>query len=385
MIRSAWNLLALAGTQLFRHRMRTLLTLSGVVTGMFLFATVETLQTSLSRATKVEAGDTTLVVYRENRFCPATSRLPEHYVDEIKQVEGVAEVIPIQIVVNNCGASLDVVAFRGVPPETLKRFAPSIELLSGSIDEWKQRSDAALLGKNLAKRRGLQVGDKFDAAGVTVHVAGIIQSDGPQDENVAYVHLPFLQQASRVGLGVVTQFNVKVASAEELDSVAEAIDTRFATDSHPTDTRPEKAFFAQTATELVELIGFTRWLGLAAVIAVMGLVANTILLTVRARVSDHAVMMTLGYPDSAIGWLVLAEGLLLGLAGGALGVGVAVGFLQWQSITVGNEGLTLAFLPDAQVLWRGMGVALILGLAAGLYPAWVASRKSIVKSLRDNG
>ncbi len=385
MIRSAWNLLALAGTQLVRHRMRTLLTLSGVVTGMFLFATVETLQTSLSRATKVEAGDTTLVVYRENRFCPATSRLPEHYVDEIKQVEGVAEVIPIQIVVNNCGASLDVVAFRGVPPETLKRFAPSIELLSGSIDEWKQRSDAALLGKNLAKRRGLQVGDKFDAAGVTVHVAGIIQSDGPQDENVAYVHLPFLQQASRVGLGVVTQFNVKVASAEELDSVAEAIDTRFATDSHPTDTRPEKAFFAQTATELVELIGFTRWLGLAAVIAVMGLVANTILLTVRARVSDHAVMMTLGYPDSAIGWLVLAEGLLLGLAGGALGVGVAVGFLQWQSITVGNEGLTLAFLPDAQVLWRGMGVALILGLAAGLYPAWVASRQSIVKSLRDNG
>ena len=377
------NLLVLAGKQLVRHRMRTLLTLAGVAIGMFLFATVETLQSSLRQSTQATADDTTLVVYRENRFCPATSRLPEHYLNEIRRLDGVAEVIPIQIVVNNCGASLDVVAFRGVPPGDLLQFAPEIEVLEGSIDGWKGRSDAALLGRHLARRRGLSVGDRFDAAGVTVYVAGVIGSGGLQDENVAYVHLPFLQQASRVGLGVVTQFNVKVQSATQLDSVAEAIDGQFAADSHPTDTRPEKAFFAQTANELVELIGFTRWLGLAAVVAVMGLVANTILLTVRSRVSDHAVMMTLGYPDSAIGWLVLSEGLLLGLLGGLLGIGVAAGFLHWQSITVGNEGLTMAFVPDVQVLCRGLLVALIMGLVAGLYPAWIATRQTIVRSLRE--
>ncbi len=379
----ALNLLGLAGKQLTRHRTRSLLTLAGVAIGMFLFATVETLQSSLRRATQATADDTTLVVYRENRFCPATSRLPEHYLSEISRIEGVAEVIPIQIVVNNCGASLDIVAFRGVPPENLLRFAPEMELLAGSTDKWMERMDAALIGRNLARRRGLSVGDRFDAAGVTVYVAGIISSDGPQDDNVAYVHLPFLQQASRIGLGVVTQFNVKVRSADLLDSVAKAIDGQFASDSHPTDTRPEKSFFAQTAKELVELIGFTRWLGLAAVVAVMGLVANTILLTVRSRVSDHAVMMTLGYPDLAIGWLVLAEGLLLGLAGGSAGVGAAMGFLNWQSITVGNEGLTMAFVPDLQVVWRGMLVALVMGFAAGLYPAWIATRQSIVRSLRD--
>lgn len=381
--RGLFNLLVLAGKQLLRHRMRTLLTLAGVAIGMFLFATVETLQSSLRNATQATADDTTLVVYRENRFCPATSRLPEHYLSEIRRLDGVAEVIPIQIVVNNCGASLDVVAFRGVPPGDLLQFAPEIEVLEGSLDKWKSRTDAALLGRHLARRRGLSVGDRFDAAGVTVYVAGVIGSGGLQDENVAYVHLPFLQQASRVGLGVVTQFNVKVKSAAQLDLVARAIDGQFAAASHPTDTRPEKAFFAQTANELVELIGFTRWLGLAAVVAVMGLVANTILLTVRSRVSDHAVMMTLGYPDSAIGWLVLSEGLLLGLLGGLLGIGVAAGFLHWQSITVGNEGLTMAFVPDALVLCRGLLVALVMGLAAGLYPAWIATRQTIVRSLRE--
>jgi putative ABC transport system permease protein len=382
-LRAPLNLLMLAGKQLTRHRARSLLTMAGVVTGMFLFATVETLQTSLKEATEVTAADTTLVVYRENRFCPATSRLPEHYQDQIRELDGVEEVIPIQIVVNNCGASLDIIAFRGVPVDNLMRFAPGIEVIEGSVDKWRERDDAALLGRHLARRRGLQVGDKFDAAGITVSVAGIIRSDGAQDENVAYVHLPFLQQASRVGLGVVTQFNVKVSNSSQLESAATAIDKLFAADSHPTDTRPEKAFFATTAKELVELIGFTRWLGLAAVVAVMGLVANTILLTVRSRVADHAVMMTLGYPDTAIGWLVMSESLLLGLIGGAVGVGAAFWFLQWQSITVGNEGLTLAFVPDLQVLLRGMAVALALGLGAGLYPAWIATRQSIVRSLRD--
>lgn len=381
--RKAFNLLGLAAKQLARHRARTLLTLAGVATGMFLFATVETLQSSLRRATESGANDTTLVVYRENRFCPATSRLPEHYVETIRRIDGVAEVIPLQIVVNNCGASLDIVAFRGVPRDDLMRFAPEIEMVDGSFEKWRERSDAALIGRHLARRRGLGVGDRFDAAGVTVHVAGIIGSGGPQDENVAYVHLPFLQQASRIGLGVVTQFNVKVRSADQLGRVASEIDRGFASDSHPTDTRPEKAFFAETASELVELIGFTRWLGLAAVVAVMGLVANTILLTVRARVSEQAVMMTLGYPDAAIAWLIVSEGLLIGLLGGALGVGSAVGFLQWQSITVGNEGLTMAFVPDAQVMGRGLLVALALGLVSGLYPAWIATRQSIVKSLRD--
>lgn len=383
MIRYALNLLGLAGKQLVRHPTRTLLTLSGVVTGMFLFTTVETLQSSLKNATQATAADTTLVVYRENRFCPATSRLPEYYLESIRKIDGVAEVMPLQIVVNNCGASLDIIAFRGVPKDELLKFEPDIEVAAGSVDAWKQRSDAALIGKNLARRRQLNVGDSFDAAGITVHVAGIIHSGGQQDENVAYVHLPFLQQSSRIGLGVVTQFNVKVDSADKLEAVAEAIDLRFAADSHPTDTRPEKAFFAQTASDLVELIGFTRWLGLAAVLAVIGLVANTILLTVRARVSDQAVMMTLGFPDMAIGWLVLAEGLLLGLAGGAAGVGLAVGFLHWKSITVGSEGLTMAFVPDTHVLMNGILVALVLGLVSGLYPAWMATRQSIVTSLRN--
>ena len=375
------KLTILALKNLTRNRLRSLLTVLGVAAGMFLYASVQTMQHSLSVATESSAADTTLVVYRENRFCPSTSRLPEHYLPTIERMEGVREVIPIQIAVNNCGASLDVITFRGVPPETLKEYNPNITVIDGSYDDFLNRTDGALVGQHLAERRGLSPGDKFEAVGVNVTVAGIISSDSPQDESVAYVHLPFLQQASRVGLGVVTQFNVKVESADLLQSVSDKIDETFKSDQQPTNTRPEKAFFAETAKQMIELIGFTRWLGLGAVIAVLGLVANAVLLIVRGRVKETAIFQTLGYSRLSIGIMVVIEGILLGLIGGLIGVIGAMAFFHFKSFTLGNEGLTLALSPSTSVTLSGLVVAVALGLLASLYPAWKATSRPLVQSL----
>ncbi len=377
------HLAVLAFKQVTRHRLRTILTLAGVATGMFLFTAVETMQSSLRVATEASAGDTTLVVYRENRFCPLTSRLPEHYLGEIRRIEGVREVLPIQIVVNNCGASLDVIAFRGVPPKDLRRYNPDLELLAGSLEEWTRRGDAALVGEHFAARRGLNPGDQFEAVGVRVSVAGIVRSPHPQDGNVAYVHLPFLQQASNIGLGTVTQFNVKVDSSELLDPVANRIDEIFASDAEPTNTRPEKAFFAQTAQDLIDIIRFTRWLGIGAVLAVLGLVANSLLLVARGRVKENAILQTLGFPRLSVGTLMVWEGILLGFLGGVVGSGLAALFFHWKRFTFGNEGLTLALDPSLTVTVTGLLLAVALGLLASLWPAWVASRNPIVTSLRQ--
>ena len=377
------KLLILALKNLTRNRLRSLLTVLGVAAGMFLYASVQTMQHSLALATEGNATDTTLIVYRENRFCPMTSRLPEHYLSTIERIDGVREVIPIQIAVNNCGASLDVITFRGVPPETLTKYNPNINVIEGSYEAFKERSDAALVGKHFAERRGLAPGDNFEAVGVNVTVAGIISSDAPQDENVAYVHLPFLQQASRVGLGVVTQFNVKVDSSDLLTSVATKIDETFESDQQPTNTKPEKAFFAETAKQMIELISFTRWLGLGAVIAVLGLVANAVLLIVRGRVKETAILQTLGFSRLAIGFMVISEGILLGFLGGVIGVLGAMTFFHIKSFTLGNEGLTLALSPSQEVLISGLVVAIILGLVASIYPAWKATSRPLTQSLNS--
>lgn len=376
------HLAALSWKQIIRHRVRSVLTVVGVAAGMFLYTSVQTMQHSLQTVIENGSDKNTLIVYRENRFCPMTSRLPQHYLSEINRIDGVVEAIPIQITVNNCGASLDVIAFRGVPPEALANYNPDLEILEGSYEDWTSRSDAALVGENFARRRELSPGDTFEAVGVRVYVAGIARSPLAQDNNVAYVHLDFLQQASRVGLGIVTQFNVRVANVNLLEPVANQIDAMFKSDSAPTTTRPEQAFFAQTAKDMIEMISFTRWIGMGAVLAVLGLVANALLLAARGRIQESAILQTIGFHRMSVGLIMVGEGALLGLVGGAVGSIGATLFFYFKSYNVGNEGLTLALTSSWSVMVSGLLIACLLGLLASIWPAFLASTRPLVSSLR---
>jgi len=370
--------------QVVRRRLRSLLTILGVAVAMFLFTAVQSMQSGVEAATVSNAADTTLVVYRKDRFCPFASRLPESYFEQIKRIPGVESVVPMKIVVNNCRTSLDVVTFRGVPEEPfIEGYAPKLRLISGSFDDWKKRSDAVLLGETLATRRGLKVGDRFEAAGITVYVAGVVHSDEPQDENVGYTHLDFLQFASgsRAG-GIVTQFNVKVKEPSRLEPVAAAIDEMFAADQEPTKTSPEKAFVARAATDVIEIVGFMKWLGWGCLAAVLALVSNAIILSVQDRIREHAVLQTLGFRGVLIAKLIVSEGLVLSLTGGLLGSAAAAVILANSGLALSVDALSIPIKSGFSVFAWGLALASALGVLAGLVPAWQASRREIVACFR---
>ncbi|MEK6674265.1 MAG: ABC transporter permease [Planctomycetota bacterium] len=370
--------------QLARHRTRTALTLGGVGLAVFLFCAVQAVQQGAAEATQLTAADTTLVVYRANRYCPFTSRLPEYYLDRIKKIPGVKGAMPMRIVVNNCRTSLDVITFRGVPKDQfVAEQVPRMRMIQGNASDWSQRSDAVLLGEVFARRRGLKVGDRFDGAGVTVYVSGIVESEEAQDRNVGYVDLPFLQQATgNRKLGIVTQFNVKVDDPKQLEEVAKAIDEEFKDDPEPTRTSPEKSFVARAAKDVIEIVGFTKWLAWGCLAAVMALVGNAIVLAVQDRIREHAVMQTLGFTPKLIARLIVAEGLLLGIVGGLIGAMGAYGVTWWGAFAISSEGLSIQMSTDPTVVWIGLLASSILGVVAGLFPAWQAARREIVACFR---
>jgi putative ABC transport system permease protein len=369
--------------QVARHPARTALTLIGVAVAMFLFVSVQALQHAVADATASTGREVTLVVYRQNRFCPFTSRLPESYTSRITRIPGVASVTPVKIVINNCGASLDTVTFRGVPRDNAKAITKSFTLLSGSLEAWNSRGDAALVGETLAARRRVTVGQTLAAAGINTYVAGIIRSDEPQDQNVAYVDLAFLQRASaKGGDGIVTQFNVLVDEPAHLERIAHAIDDEFRRDPEPTDTRPEKAFVARAASDLILIVGFTKYLGWAALIAVLALVGNAIILSVQDRIKEHAVLQTLGFRGNLIARLIIAEGIALCLSGGLLGIAAAFSLLHFGRFSLSVQGTNLNVTADPAVIALGLAVAAIVGILAGLVPALQASRREIAASFR---
>lgn len=366
-----------------RHRMRSALTVAGVASAMFLFCFIEGLQNGVREATENSATRNMLIVYQNNRFCPAASNLPERYESAIRKIPGVTKVTPIKIYVNNCRASLDSVTFRGIPPDRIVNGEKPVQIASGSLDDFAKTSDGAIVGERLASRRNLKTGDHFQIGGVRVAVEGTFKSDISGEDNVAYAHLDFLQRANGVKLrGFVTEFEVTVADASKADETCRAIDDLFRADTVPTMTKSHRAFVASATGDILGLIRFTRWLGLLCVAVVLALTANTVYVMVQDRVREHAVLQTLGFTAAHLFFIVIAESLLLSLSGGILGTGAAAGLLKFGHFGLGAEGVNISFLVSPFIIAAGLVVSAITGTGAGLLPAIEAAFAPIVESLR---
>jgi putative ABC transport system permease protein len=366
---------------LWRHRSRTILTVSGSAVALFVFCFVGAVQQGMNALQSQQQGKQSLVMFQANKFCPATSHLPQDYESKITRLDGVREVVPIQVFTNNCRASLDVIVFYGLPPQKL-RGARDFSLLSGSWNEFERNQDAAVVGRAVASRRGLTVGDKFSIGNLTVHVAGIFASGDPAEENYIYSHLDFLQRGKEDFVGTVTQHEVLLDPGVDPVAKSDEIDALFRGGPVETDTRPKGVFQTKSLGDLTQLIGLAHYLGYACVGLVLALVATTSVMSVQDRIKEHAVLQTLGFTGGRVFRLVLSESALLSLAGGIVGVGAAMIVLYMSHLSVGAEAVTIAFRPSTTLALTGIGVATIVGILAGIAPGWHAARAEIVPALR---
>jgi putative ABC transport system permease protein len=370
---------------LWRHRTRSLLTISGAAVALLVFCFVGSVQRGLHALTENSEAGRTLVVFQENRFCPQSSRIPQDYSRAIGKQPGVADVVPIKVFTNNCRASLDSIVFQGYQHEQLKKWRKFV-LQSGSWDKFVGQGDGALVGQAVAARRNISVGEKFSIGDITVLVTGIFAAENAADDGLIYTHLDFLQRArsqnGQSDIGTVTQMEVHLTDAADPDAVAAAVDAQFHAGPVATTTRTKGMFQADTLADLAELIGFIHWLGYACVGLVLSLVATTTVMSVQDRIKEHAVLQTLGFRPMRIFRLVMIESTLLSTIGGGLGVGIGLLFLAWSGMSVAAEGVTIAFRPSLDIALQGLGASLGVGVLAGLAPGWHAAETQIVPALR---
>ena len=120
---------------------------------------------------------------------------------------------------------------------------------------------------------------------------------------------------------------------------------------------------------------------LAVVLTTLFVAGNTMAMSVRERTTEIAVMRTLGFPAATIFVLVVGEGLLVSLVGGAAGAALARMIVNGEAL-----GLTGGFIPAFGVnngnVVVGLGLSALIGLLAAVIPATMASRLKIVDALR---
>ncbi|MFN0017586.1 MAG: ABC transporter permease [Pirellulaceae bacterium] len=367
---------------LWRHRTRTLLTVSGTAVALLVFSFVTAVQEGLVRLLSDRQHDRTLIAFQANRFCPSTSKLPEDYARRVERLPGVKSAVPIKVYMNNCRASLDVVVFNGLPPDKLRQVR-SLELVAGDWATFERQHDAAVVGQSVANRRRLAVGQKFSIGMLTVTVTGIFRSPDQSTENMIFTHLDFLQRTKGLNsVGTVTQLEVQLNDSADPRATSQAIDDLFRSGPIATNTRTKGVFQASAVGDLVELVGFTQYLGFACVGLVLGLVATTTVMGVQDRIKEHAVLQTMGFTGWHIFAFVITESLLVSIAGGAIGIGSALIILSTSNFALGTEGILITFLPSISLGLTGLIVAMVVGLLAGVIPAFQASRAEIVPALR---
>ncbi|MFI4874520.1 MAG: ABC transporter permease, partial [Blastopirellula sp. JB062] len=227
---------------LWRHRSRTLLTVSGSAVAIYVFCFVGAIREGMNDLKRRQMEKGSLIVFQANKFCPATSHLPQDYADKISQLPGVRDVVPVQVFTNNCRASLDVIVFYGVPPEKLDS-ARDFRLISGNWQDFKSHQDAAIIGSAVAARRGIKLGEKFSIGDLTVNIAGIFEADDPAEENYIYSHLEFLQRGKGLNLvGMVTQHEVLLQDGVDSAALCQQIDDLYRGGPVETDTRSKGVF-----------------------------------------------------------------------------------------------------------------------------------------------
>lgn len=256
--------------------------------------------------------------------------------------------------------------------------------------EWKKTRNGFVAGKKIADKFHWKQGEHIVLKGTYIPLTLDLVYIGPfsaGDETNIFFHNEYLNQSDWFGANKVTGiYYLKVDSSENVPRVAAAIDKMFENSDTPTKTLTEKQF----QLSFMEMMGNVKFLinGISLIIlfAVTLIVANTVAMSARERVTELAVMRTLGFGRGHILGFILSESVLMSLIGGILGVLIAKFVFIPLLVAVGDKTAVSIWLVNFRVTsqtWLlAFAVSVGVGIFAGFLPAIQSSRLNIVDGLR---
>lgn len=381
--------LPLVWRSLMRRKLRTLFTALSIFVAFVLFGALMALKVAFGMGVELAGQDRLVMIQKVSFIQP----LPVSYKARIASADGVAAVTHSSWFGGIYQDPKNFFAQFAVEPEAWLQMYPEYVVPEDQKKAWFANRTGAIVGHSLADRFGWKVGDRVPLQGTiwrkaddspwTFTVDGIYDAGTKgTDTSQMFFHFAYLNETRTFGRDMTGWYVIRVSDPQRSEDVAGRLDALFANSSAETKTSTEKAFVQAFAKQIGD-IGSILIAILAAVLFTMLLVAaNTMAQAVRERTSELAVMKTLGFTDTRLLALVLLESVVLAVIGG--GAGLLTAWLITQGGDPTGGLLPAFFLPTRDVV-LGVSLILVLGMAAGLLPAWQASRLRIVDALRRQG
>ncbi len=261
----------------------------------------------------------------------------------------------------------------------------------GSKEDFLHDRNSCVIGKGLVERFGFKVGDTIPLFSEIYpgdwrfRVAGIIESpdDDASVRNTMFFHWARLNETFRPGLkNTVGIFTSKIANAAESARVVRDIDALFANSDNETHTETEKAFRLNFVTGSGAILSALEVVS-GVILVIMALVlGNTLAMGLRERTSELGAMRAIGFLPLHVRNLAIAEGAMLGLVGGLLGVLLAPGALNGFRKAMAQGGFAFPLFLHTGTAIAAAASATIIGALASAAPAWRAGQMSVVDALR---
>jgi putative ABC transport system permease protein len=380
---------------LLRHKLRTILTVLGIAIAILSFGMIRTVIAMWYSG--VEASSPNRLITRN--AISLIFPLPIAYRNAITAVPGVSEVSYAQwfggIYIDEKHSQFPQIA---VDAATWFKVVPENRLSEAETAAFLKERNAAVVGVQLARRFGWKIGDVVRMSSMIFPgnwdfvIRGIYTGDKKTtDETLFFFQWRYLEEQLRRlepwRAGNVGWYVVKIAEPDRAASISEAIDHRFKNSLAETRTETEQAFVQGFISMSDTILIALRIISIVIIGVILAVLSNTMAMTARERLSEYAVLKTLGFGARHLILLIAGESLLIALIGGAFGIlliGPTVdGFGAVMTRTVG------AMFPIVGVSAVTRTVSLLMalgvGLAAAIFPAWRAATLRIVTGLRRIG
>lgn len=376
--KQSMSFLTLILKNLFRNKIRTLLTILGITIGIITIVTLssftEGMKKSFTGILKTGKADFTIAQAGIADFM--FSAIPEEKVEEIRNIEGVEEAVGV-IMTALTQEDMPFFMVMGIKRQVIDETELSgIEIIEGESFS-KESEDELLLGKVAAENLDKYMGDKITLAGKEFKITGISETGNIMQDGGAFLSLATLQKIQKKE-GEVGMIMVKMDKEADIYELTQRIE----------DTYPDELVTIKSMEEIskvdkgMEVMEATTWAISLLAIVIGGIgVANTMIMSVFERTREIGVLRAMGWKRRRIISLILGESFFVAIMAAIVGTFLAIGVVK-LIVLIPQVSAFLEPSYSIEIFTRALGVALLVGLLGGLYPAYRASRLSPLEALR---
>lgn len=396
---NSFFILKIAFNNLRSHRMRTILTLLGVIIGISTIIFLASFGFGLERLVtrEVTSGNAFLLI-DVGTGSSQVVKLDETGLDSVKNINGVREVSVLSSVgarINTSEKSMDI-SYNATDPKYLE--LSGIKILKGdTLAGSPTGDDKVVVNESLLSFLGLNA---VDALGKRVNLDIIVPryvataGDSAEIKNQEYtisgissdkltprVYASY-NTLKKLGINGYSQLKVELTDKNDAPTVRKQIENLGLKTDYVGDTVSQITQIFNVFKVVILSFGITTL-----IVAILGMF-NTLTISLLERIKEIALLKMLGMRKNDIKKIFLTESVLMGITGGLVGMLVGFGFgkladyvLNYFALSAGGDPVSVFYFPLGLTLTIFF-VSFAIGILSGLYPAQKAIRVKALDVLR---